>query len=306
MLSTAVERYIDLHLAVGYRFRSESDLLRSFARYAKARGEAVVRSETALAWAAEGPSAGARRRRLAVVHRFGQRMQLEDPRHELPPSDTFGPRPPRRTPYRFTPESIRALLDRTDALGPPGSLRPRTYATLFGLLACAGLRISEALALRLDDVSADGLVIRGTKFHKSRLVPLHASCRSALESYLVVREQQADTDPAVFLSERGTGLRYSRVNAIFLRLVRGLGLHPGPGQPGPRLHDLRHAFAVRSLEQCSGDRNVVARHMLALSTYLGHACLASTYWYLQATPQLLAEVARCSELLATPTPRGAG
>jgi integrase len=299
MLSTVVERYIDLHLAVGYRFHSESDLLRHFARHATAQGDALVRTETALAWAAEGPSAGARRRRLVVVRRFSQRMRLEDPGHELPPPDTFGPRPLQRTPYIFAPESIRALLDGAASLGPPGSLRPKTYATLFGLIACTGLRISEALALRFDDISADGLVIRCTKFHKSRLVPLHASCRHALERYLVARRQHARRDTAMFLTEWSSGLRYSTVDATFLQLVRGMGIHPGPGKPGPRIHDLRHTFAVRSLEHCAGDRKAVARHMLALSTYLGHSRLSNTYWYLQATPQLLADVARQSELLAT-------
>jgi integrase len=103
----------------------------------------------------------------------------------------------------------------------------------------------------------------------------------------------------MFLTEWSSGLRYPTVVATFLQLVRGMGIHPGPGKPGPRIHDLRHSFAVRSLEQCAGDRKAVARHMLALSTYLGHGRLSNTYWYLQATPQLLADVARRSELLAT-------
>ncbi len=298
MLSADVERYIELHLAVGYRFRGESDLLRHFARFAG--DEVLVRTQTVLAWASEGPSPAARRKRLVVVRRFCLRMQLDDARHELPPPDTFGPQPPRRPPFILTQESIRALLERAGCLGPPGSLRPKTFATLFGLLSCTGLRISEALALRLDDISSDGLTIRCTKFHKSRLVPLHPSCRRALDKFLVARGHHArSSDTALFLTERSTGLRYPTVVAMFLQLVRDLGIHPGPGKPGPRLHDLRHAFAVRSLEQCEGDRKAVARHMLALSTYLGHAHPSSTYWYLQATPKLLAGVARQSELLAT-------
>jgi len=299
MMSATVERYIELHLAVGYQFRTESHLLRSFARHATARGDVVARSQTALAWAAEGPSAAARRKRLLVVRRFSQRMQLEEPGHPLPPPDVFGLREPQRTPCILAPDSIRALLDGAAALGPAGSLRPKTYATLFGLMACTGLRISEAMALRLDDISADGLVIRCTKFRKSRLVPMHATCRRALDVYLVARRQNARQDTSVFLSELGTGLRYPTVNATFLRLVRGMGIHAGPGMRGPRLHDLRHGFAVRSLEQCAGDQTAVARHMLALSTYLGHASLSNTYWYLHATPHLLAGVARQSESLAT-------
>jgi integrase len=152
--------------------------------------------------------------------------------------------------------------------------------------------------LRLDDVTTAGLLIRQTKFRKSRLVPLHPTTHSALESYIAVRAKFARTDDAVFLSERGTGLRYSTVIATFLALVRSIGIHPGAGKRGPRIHDLRHTFAVRSLEQCAGNGEAVARHMLALSTYLGHAHLFDTYWYLQATPRLLADVATQSESLA--------
>jgi integrase len=302
MLSAAVERYIALHRATGYRFTSESGLLRLFARHATHRGDVFVRSQTALEWAAEAPSsAGARRQRLHVVRRFARRMCAEDPRHEMPPPDAFGPVPPRRTPYIFAPATICRLIDGAAGLGPIGSLRPRTYATLLGLLACTGLRISEALALQLQDITDAGLVIRSSKFRKSRLVPLHDTTRRTLHAYLDARKRYAGTDAAdaaVFLSERRTRLPYSKVNAIFLSLVRTMGIHPGPGKRGPRIHDLRHTFAVRSLEKCASDRQDVARHMLALSTYLGHARLAHTYWYLQATPLLLADVAAQSESLA--------
>jgi integrase len=161
------------------------------------------------------------------------------------------------------------------------------------------LRISEALALQLQDITDVGLVICSTKFRKSRLVPLHDTARRALRTYLVARNRHAGLDTTVFLSKRRTRLPYSTVVSVFLRIVREIGIHPGPGKPGPRIHDLRHTFAVRSLEQCAGERQAVARHMLALSTYLGHARLAHTYWYLQATPQLLADIAEQSESLAT-------
>ena len=298
MLGAIVERYIALHHATGYLFRRQSILLRSFSRYAEAQGDEIVQAATALAWAAQGPTAGTRRGRLEVVRRFTRLMSAEDPRHEVPPRDVFGPEPPRRTPYIFTPEEIRTLLEAARALGPRGSLRPKTYETMLGLIAATGLRISEALALQLGDLTAPGLVIRQTKFRKSRLVPLHPSTHHALNVYLVARQQKAGTDDAVFLSEWGTGLRYPTVITTFLALVRGIGLHPGPGKAGPRIHDLRHSFAVRSLEQCAGDRQAVARHMLALSTYLGHMHLADTYWYLQATPRLLTDVATQSEALA--------
>lgn len=299
MMSAAVEQYIALHTTVGYRFREESVLLRLFVRYAEDRGDEIVRAQTVLEWAAKATSPGARRRRLHVVRRFAHRMSAEEVRHEVPPPDVFGPVPPRRPPVLFAPGAISELLTAAAGLGPKGSLRSRTYTTLLGLLACTGLRISEALTLRCSDLTAQGLVIRVTKFKKSRLVPLHETSRQALEKYLTERGRRVGADDALFVSGRGTRLRHSTVNGVFLRLARGIGLHPGAGQRGVRLHDLRHTFAVRSLEQCQGDRHDVARHMLALSTYLGHARLAHTYWYLEATPALLSDIAARSESLAT-------
>lgn len=295
MIRALVERHIALHLATGYLFRKQTGLLRSFARYAHSQGDEVVRAQTALLWAAQAPTAGTRRGRLHVVCRFARLMQAEDSCHEVPPPDVFGPQPPRRTPFIFSPEQIRELLEAAAELGPRGSLRPKTYQTMLGLIAATGLRISEALALQLKDVTNAALVIRETKFKKSRFVPLHDSTSGALDAYLLARQQYARYDEAVFLSDRGTGLKYSAVIATFLRLVRGIDLHPGPGMPGPRIHDLRHTFAVRSLEQCAGDRDSISRHMLALSTYLGHARLCHTYWYLEATPRLLADVAAITE-----------
>lgn len=298
MLSMVVERHIALHHATGYLFRKQSNLLRDYARFAAARGEAVVRATTALEWAGRGPSAGTRYGRLEVIRRFARLMHAEDSRHEVPPAGAFGKQAPRRTPYIYAPTEIRALLSAASTLGPRGSLRPKMYVTMLGVIAATGLRISEAIGLRLGDVTTVGLVIRQTKFRKSRLVPLHPTTRRALDSYLAVRTKFAGTDDAVFLSERGAGLRYPTVISTFLALVRSIGIHPGSGKRGPRIHDLRHTFAVRSLEQCASSSEAVARHMLALSTYLGHAHLSDTYWYLQATPRLLADVAMRSESFA--------
>lgn len=298
MLSAIVERHIALHHATGYLFRKQSILLRDYARFAEAKGEDVVRAATALEWAAKGPTAGTRHGRLEVVRRFARLMHAEDPRHQIPPPGVFGKQAPRRTPYIYTPKEIRTLLEAASELGPRGSLRPQMYSTMLGLIAATGLRISEAIRLRLGDLTPAGLIVRETKFRKSRLVPLHPTTRQALHAYLEVRAKYPGADDAVFLSERGTALRYPTVISTFLALVRNIGIHPGPGQRGPRIHDLRHTFAVRSLEQCAGNGEAVARHMLALSTYLGHAHLFDTYWYLEATPRLLADVAAQSEALA--------
>jgi integrase len=298
MLSAIVERHIALHLATGYLFRKQSILLRSYARFADAKGEGAVRAVTALEWAGRGPTAGTRHGRLEVVRRFARLIHAEDPRHEVPPPGVFGRQAQRRTPYIYTDKELRALLKAASELGPRGSLRPKMYTTMLGLIAATGLRISEAIRLRLGDITTAGVVVRHTKFRKSRLLPLHPTTRGALDGYLKARTRFAGTDDAVFLSERGCGLRYPTVISTFLALVRSIGIHPGAGQRGPRIHDLRHTFAVHSLEQCASNSEAVARHMLALSTYLGHAHLFDTYWYLQATPRLLADVAAQSESLA--------
>jgi integrase len=295
MLRVAVDRYIALHRSTGYLYIKHEYLLRSFAAYATKRGESVVRGNTAVAWAGLAPTAGTRRTRLLLLRRFARVMHVENPRHEVPPANVFGPRHPPRTPYIFSSREIRAILEATAILRPRGSSRPDVYRTLFGLLAATGLRISEALGLRLADVTPDGLVIRETKFRKSRLVPLHETTHRVLRQYLVARSQRHGDERAVFRSLRGTALGYQSAFITFRKIVDFLGVGPRALIRRPRLHDLRFTFAARSIESCSGDQETMARHMLSLSTYLGHACLANTYWYLRATPRLLADVAAQTE-----------
>jgi len=296
MLTNDITRYVDLHRELGFKFRLQECLLRHFARFAELQGDAFVRSSTALAWAREAPSAGQRRERLAVVRRFARRMQVEDERYELPPARAFGRLTRRRrVPHIYTPDQIRQLLKAASRLGPKDSGRAETYVTLFALLVSTGLRISEALALQLGDVSAEGLIVRNTKFRKSRLVPLHPTSRRGLERYIALRVRRCVADTSLFLSLWDQGLGYPRVNAVFLELMRSVGLRGGPGTPGPCMHDLRHTFAVRALEASGGDGDDIATHILALSTYLGHAHPSDTYWYLQATPKLMAGISERAE-----------
>ena len=297
MLSQDAARYIELHRAMGFKFRIQGSLLRSFVGFAEPRGDQFVRTQRVLDWAAKAPSPPQRRNRLLAVRRFALAMRAEDERHQIPPRDAFGHESfKRRTPYIYSQDDIARLLGAAAQLKPQNSIRPATYSTLFALLAATGLRISEALALKLDDLTDDGLLIRATKFRKSRLMPLHQTTRRALDHYLVLRTRLGvAADSALFVSVAGTALCYSTVIAIFLRLVRSLGLHAGPGHRGPRLHQLRHTFAVRSLEQCAGNPEAVSRHMTALSTYLGHAHASDTYWYLEATPLLMGQIAASGE-----------
>jgi integrase/recombinase XerD len=155
--------------------------------------------------------------------------------------------------------------------------------------------VAEAVNLRYDDITADGLVIRCTKFRKSRLVPLHGSAMAGLERYLERRRPYALCDDHVFVSIEGTPLHGNGVDVAFRAAAKIIGLPIGLGRPRPTPHALRHTFAVRALETCSDDRDHITKHMLALSTYLGHARIADTYWYLQATPELMANIAERSE-----------
>lgn len=298
MLSEAVNRHIELYRTMGFKYKVQAYMLHSFADFAQERSEDFIQTDSVLEWAASAPSVRQRHDRLLTVRRLACALNVEDQRHQVPPTDVFGrARRSRRTCHIFTQDEIDCLLRAASKLTPTGSIRPITYTALLSLIACTGLRISEALKLELSDLTEDGLLVRATKFQKSRLVPLHESARCGLQQYVAARNRIATTTSKVFISRRGTGLPYPTVNATFLYLARSAGLRGGPGLGGCRIHSLRHTFAVRSLEQCAGDRKAVARHMVALSTYLGHSHVSDTYWYLQATPKLLGDVAIAAEAL---------
>jgi integrase len=296
MLSRALTRYVELHRCLGYKFLTQHLLLRNFVHFAEAQGDEHVRVVRVLDWAARAPSPPQRRNRLLTVRRFALALRAEDLGHELPPADAFGRgRFERPEPHIYAQGEILGLMNAAANLKPPGSIRPLMYSTLFGLLAATGMRISEALALQLDDLTEDGLIIRKTKFQKSRLLPLHATTRRALAAYLSARFRLGTPDRALFISSTGRAPAYPTVVTVFLQLARSIGLRARPGERGPRIHDLRHSFAVRSLERCRHEPEAVARHIVALSTYLGHGHVTDTYWYLQATPILMRQIAEAGE-----------
>jgi integrase len=298
MMNRDLARYVDQQRSLGFKFRVQHILLRGYVAFAKERGDRHIKSAGVLAWAALAPSPEQRRNRLLTVRRFALAMHAENPRHQVPAADALGHAvAKRRSPYIYGADEIARLLRAAAALQPIGSIRPTMYATLFGLLAATGMRIAEALALQLDDVTADGLVIRETKFQKSRLLPLHTTARQALAGYLVARRSLTTLDRALFVSVVGGALPYNTVRGIFLHLLDRINLRGAHSGRDPRIHDLRHTFAVRSLEQCRHDRAAVSRHLVALSTYLGHAHVTDTYWYLQATPVLMGQIAEAGEAL---------
>ena len=291
-----VERYIAIKKKVGYRFGRSGETLRSFARFADARDENFVRSETTLEWASASTAASRneRVRKLRAVYALACWLHAEDFRHEVPPRDALGHRSTRRPqPHLISIPAIRKLLTAALAMPPGGTITPLTWHYLFGLIAATGLRIAEALALRLDDITADGLVIRDTKFRKSRLVALHSTASDALHRYLAARRKEKILDGHLFVLAGSRRPSTKHAGNVFRKLAEQTGLREA-GVPGPTLHSLRHSFAVRSLENLEPGIKP-DRHMLALSTYLGHVEVSSTYWYLEATPVLLRGIAEAAE-----------
>jgi integrase/recombinase XerD len=294
MLMQAVDRYLDVRRAAGFELEVPGYLLRSFARFASERGERHIRTATVIEWASQAPSPGQRHHRLCTVVRFARHVWAEDCRHEIPPTDTFGRKRSRRVPFIYSRKDTELLIRDASSLGPCGSLRPHTYSSLLCLLFATGLRISEALTLRFDDVTPDGLVIRKTKFQKSRLVPLHETASDGLRRYIQRRKRVSAQNDWIFLSVRGQRLDRFSVHWTFCRLLESSGVGRGTGRR-PCIHDIRHTFAVNALLACPQGRNHVGRHLLALSTYMGHAKLSDTYWYLESTPQLMQDIAIACE-----------
>jgi integrase/recombinase XerD len=296
MLATHVERYLSLRQTLGYQLRNTSANLRAFANFAAERGDTHVRASTALEWATQGISPYNRQIRLRDVALLARFLHAEDPIHEVPVNSFHSPKR-RPLPYIYAPEEIGRLIGAARDLRESYPLRRRVYATLLGLIAAAGLRVSEALDLRLNDVLPEGVLqIRRTKFGKSRLVPLHPTAAQALQSYLEERRRAAVTDDHVFLSASDKRIASSTVEYTFRRLRRMAGISAARTR-APRIHDLRHSFATRALQQCPTARDAVARHFVALATYLGHTDIAYTFWYLEATPELMADIAATAEAL---------
>ena len=298
MLSQAVESYLAVRRACGFELKREGNLLRSFAVFSETRGKQRVCSEVAIEWAGLAASVNRRARRLGEVIRFTRYIRAEDQSHELPPPVFGSETRPRPVPYIFSRDDIQRLVQAASEAGYR-SLRQKTYSTLFALLACTGMRVSEAIRLRFEDITPDGLMIWCSKFRKSRLVPLHETARAGIERYLEQRRPYAPFDDHVFISLRRKPLLPEDVETAFRTAVDKIGLRRGPGLPRPTPHSLRHTFAVRALETCPDGRDHITKHMLALSTYLGHGRVCDTYWYLEAVPELMENIAQCCESFFT-------
>ncbi|HEY4181155.1 MAG TPA: tyrosine-type recombinase/integrase [Kofleriaceae bacterium] len=283
--------YLRVRRTAGFKLKQAGEMLPAFVDYLDKRRMTYVTTVAAIAWATQPRDVHPNwwRQRLVVVRGFARYLQTIDRRTEMPSLDHLpASEGIRSTPYVYSAQDITALLSATDTLRTP--LRVATYRTLLGLLAVTGMRVGEAIALdeRDFDRRREVLVIRKSKFDKSREVPLHASTVRALERYLRDRNRLAPRRraPSLFVSLAGSRLFYQNVHETFLKLVYAAGL--GDRRPRrPHIHDLRHSFAIRTvLDWYRDDVDVEARLPL-LSTYLGHIGPSSTYWYLTAVPELL-------------------
>jgi integrase/recombinase XerD len=292
-LQTALNEYLTVRRALGHKLRLSGRLLQRFVEFADHAGAIWITTELALEWATRPADAQPAQwaNRLGMVRRFAQYCSAIDPRTAVPPPDLLPHRYRRPAPYVYRDDEIARLLEAATRLLSVIGLRPHTYATLFGLYVATGMRCNEPLQLNRDQVDLmDGvLTIRDTKFGKSRYVPVHLSTQGALQHYATCRDRLCHNpaSPSFFLSDRGTRLTEWSVRWTFVKLSHEIGLRGAGDSRGPRLHDLRHRLAVNTLLRWYRDGTDVERHLPELSTYLGHAHITDTYWYLTATPELL-------------------
>ena len=301
-LREAIEEYIALRRSLGFKLRDMADDLREFAGFLEKKAAPHITTELALEWAMQPkdhqPSDWAQR--LGYVRVFARHWHATDPRTEVPANGLLPFRPQRARPYLYSEQEIQELLAAALQLSSGQGLRPWTYYCLFGLLAVGGLRISEALKLERPDVDlGEGiLTIRQTKFGKTRLVPLHPTTQEVMADYAQRRDRlvhQASSS-CFLLNDHGRRLEISAVHRTFYDLSRQIGLRGPEDHKGPRLHDFRHRFTVRTLVEWYRSNEDIERRLPVLSTFLGHGHVADTYWYLSVEPELMGLATRRLEI----------
>jgi integrase len=288
-LASHLADYLALRRALGFKLEREGTELPGLVAHLEAAGTATLTADLAIAWARLPQHVQPIRwaHRLGSARGFARYLQTIDPATEVPPRDVFGAREQRPAPYLWSEAEVRLLLEAAREIRPP--LRAATHEALFGLLAVSGMRLGEAIGLERDDVDlgAGVLTIREAKFGRSRLVPLHPSATAALRAHAARRDRLCPhpRSRTFFLSSVGTALLAGGVHVTFNQITTALGLRSPTVRP--RLHDLRHSFAVQTLIGWQRSGADVGAQMAALSTYLGHVNPAGTYWYLSAAPELM-------------------
>ncbi len=297
-LTVAIDDYVNMRQGLGFKLVQVEGLLKNFAAFMETHGRSWVTTELALQWAVQPVDAqpASWAKRLAAVRGFARYRSATDARTEIPERGLLPNRSRRAKPHLYTDDEIASLLAAASALAPDGGLRGQTHYCLFGLLAVTGLRISEALGLQRHDVDLQQglLTIRGAKFGKSRLVPLHHSTRGVLQLYAKRRDAEFGHPVAAnfLVSERGQALRASTVRETFCKLSIQTGLRGPKDRTGPRLHDFRHRFATETLLRWYRSGEDIERRLPVLSTFLGHSRTSDTYWYISAGPELMGQAAR--------------
>ena len=297
-LTKALNDYLRLRNGLGFKMKDTRQALPKFVSFLERQGSRSITTKLAVQWAAEPQTAkpGYWAQRLSMTRGFAKYLSGIDPRTEIPPPGVLPYGNRRRKPHIYTEDEIQRLLKATKASNSARQIRSKTYATLFGLLAVTGMRLSEGLNLDDTDVDLVGcvLTIRGTKWRKSRLVPIHATTVRKLAAYRRERNRlhPKRPTPAFLILNNGCRPKVITAEKEFLRVARRIDLRGPPGTKGPYLHDLRHTFAVGTLIGWYRAGVDVERQMPKLSTYLGHSRVAYTYWYLSAEPELLQLAAR--------------
>lgn len=290
-LGEVLEEYLATRRALGFKLERHGQLLASFVAFMDETGRTAITMASATTWASlpKGADPSWWGARLGAVRCFARFCSAFDPATEVPPKDVLPARSKRAEPYLFSDSELAAVLAATETIRSP--LKAATYRTLIGLLAVTGMRVGEAIALDREDVdlAAGVLSVRGAKFNKSREIVLHTSTSAALARYDALRATSlpCPSSPAFFVSTSGTRLIYNNVGNGWSRLVRAAGIAPRSKRCRPRIHDLRHRFAVSTLLRFYAEDGEVEARLPLLSTYLGHRSPKDTYWYLTAVPELL-------------------
>lgn len=294
LLRKAVDDYLTMRRSLGFKLRDMGYNLNHFVSFMEQEGASVITTELVLRWAQlpQNVQPAQWAARLGFVRTFSRYWCAIDPRTEIPPVGLLPFRPKRATPYIYSDGEIEQLLQAAKKLPPSTGLRPCTYCALFGLIAVTGMRISEIINLERDDVDLKEklLTVHLTKFRKSRLIPLHSSTVEKLDHYCNRRDKlyPRPFTSRFFLSNQGTPLTDYAVRQTFVKLSCQIGIRKAGESSGPRIHDLRHRFAVTTLLNWYKNGVDVQQRLPVLSTFLGHAHVTDTYWYLTAIPELLA------------------
>jgi integrase/recombinase XerD len=301
-LRQAVQEYLALRRGLGFKLRETGKELVDFVRFMEQHRASYITQALALAWAQQPVDAQPAHwaQRLSCVRGLARHRSAIDPRTQIPPPGLLPFQPKRARPYLYSVDEIQRLLGA--ALKMPcryerSELRPWTYHCLFGLLSVSGLRLGEARNLELQDVdlNAGVLTIRGAKFGKSRLVPLHASTCKVLADYIERRKRHwaaRSVASYLFVSNWGNRLGNGDIHRTFYALSQQIGLRGVSDSHGPRLHDMRHAFATNTLVRWYKSDQDPERCLPILSAYLGHVHVADTQWYLSGSPELMREAMR--------------